>query len=84
MELKFCYSDQSDTTRSVVLTAVYILMMVVLDVTLCSLRDTRFRTNMLLTFSWQETTIMRMEAAGSFDTFVPICQIIKRHISEDC
>lgn len=39
---------------------------------------------MLLTFSWQETTIMKMEAAGSFDTFVPICQIIKRHISEDC
>jgi len=43
MEMKFCYSDQSDTTRCEVLTVVYILMMVVLDVTRCSLRDTRFR-----------------------------------------
>jgi hypothetical protein len=83
MELKFCYLDQIDTTRCEVLTAVYILMMVFLDMTRCSLRDNRFRRNVLLTFSWQETTIMKMEAAGSFDTFVPICQIIKRHISED-
>jgi hypothetical protein len=72
-----------DTTRCEVLTAVYLLMMVFLDMTRCSLRDARFRRNMLLTFSWQETTIMKMEAAGSFDTFVPICQFIKRHISED-
>jgi len=50
MELKFCYLDQSDTTRCEVLTAVYILMMVFLDMTRCSLRDTRFRRNMLLTF----------------------------------
>jgi len=64
-----------------VLTAVYILMMVL---TRCSLRDTRFRRNTLRTFSWQETSIMKMEAADCFDTFVPICQIIKRRISEDC
>jgi len=33
MELKFRYLDQSDTTRCEVLTAVYICMMVFLDMT---------------------------------------------------
>jgi hypothetical protein len=73
MGLKLCYLGQSDTTECEVLTAVYILMMVFLCVTRCS---PRFRRNMLLTFSLQETTIMKMETAGSFDTFVPICQIM--------
>jgi hypothetical protein len=40
--------DQIDTTRCEVHTAVYILMMVFLDMTRCSLRDNRFRRNMLM------------------------------------